>query len=155
MNSLPENFATNQQRLEEAKTERYRALQKIRTLCETGRRSLVVPFLMVNLQRNPALKKIRLWQLDAIMFDVSKYIAVKTIRRMRETIGDQSTVKDGYADLGWALADKDATVRMTISTVGKREADQVRLAGRIPLGHALLHRTGNRRTIELTGGHRI
>lgn len=47
------------------------------------------------------------------MFDVSKYIAVKTIRRMRETIGDQSTVKDGYADLGWALADKDATVRMT------------------------------------------
>ena len=106
MNSLPENFATNQQRLEEAKTERYRALQKIRTLCETGRRSLVVPFLMVNLQRNPALKKIRLWQLDAIMFDVSKYIAVKTIRRMRETIGDQSTVKDG-------LADKDATVRMT------------------------------------------
>ena len=108
MNSLPENFTTNQQRLEEAKTERYRALQKIRTLCETGRRSLVV-----NLQRNPALKKIRLWQLDAIMFDVSKYIAVKTIRRMRETIGDQSTVKDGYADLGWALADKDATVRMT------------------------------------------
>ena len=102
MNSLPENFATNQQRLDEAKTERYRALQKIRTLCETGRRSLVVPFLMVNLQRNPALKKIRLWQLDAIMFDVSKYIAVKTIRRMRETIGDQSTVKDGYADLGWA-----------------------------------------------------
>ena len=68
---------------------------------------------MVNLQRNPALKKRRLWQLDAIMFDVSKYIAVKTIRRMRETIGDQSTVKDGYADLGWALADKDATVRMT------------------------------------------
>lgn len=113
MNSLPENFTTNQQRLEEAKTERYRALQKIRTLCETGRRSLVVPFLMVNLQRNPALKKIRLWQLDAIMFDVSKYIAVKTIRRMRETIGDQSTVKDGYADLGWALADKDTTVRMT------------------------------------------
>ena len=103
MNSLPENFATNQQRLEEAKTERYRALQKIRTLCETGRRSLVVPFLMVNLQRNPALKKIRLWQLDAIMFDVSKYIAVKTIRQMRETFGDQ----------GWALADKDATVRMT------------------------------------------
>ena len=51
LNSLPENFATNQQRLEEAKTERYRALQKIRTLCETGRRSLVVPFLMVNLQR--------------------------------------------------------------------------------------------------------
>lgn len=47
------------------------------------------------------------------MFDVSKYIAVKTIRRMRETIGDQSTVKDGYADLGWALADKDATIRMT------------------------------------------
>ena len=87
MNYLPENFATN-------------------------RRSLVVPFLMVNLQRNPALKKIRLWQLDAIMFDVSKYIAVKTIRRMRETIGDQSTVKDGYADLGWALADKDATVRL-------------------------------------------
>ena len=41
MNSLPENFTTNQQRLEEAKTERYRALQKIRTLCETGRRSLV------------------------------------------------------------------------------------------------------------------
>ena len=107
MNSLPEYFTTNQQRLEEAKAERYRALQKIRTLCETGRRSLVVPFLMVNLQRNPALKKIRLWQLDAIMFDVSKYIAVKTIRRMRETIGDQSTVK------GWALADKDATVRMT------------------------------------------
>ena len=68
---------------------------------------------MVNLQRNPGLKKIRLWQLDAIMFDVSKYIAVKTIRRMRETIGDQSTVKDGYADLGWALADKDATIRMT------------------------------------------
>ena len=69
LNSLPENFTTNQQRLEEAKTERYRALQKIRTLCETGRRSLVVPFLMVNLQRNPALKKIRLWQLDAIMYD--------------------------------------------------------------------------------------
>ena len=95
MNSLPENFATNQQRLEEAKTERYRALQKIRTLCETGRRSLVVPFLMVNLQRNPALKKIRLWQLDAIMFDVSKYIAVKTIRRMREPSATRAPSRTG------------------------------------------------------------
>lgn len=111
--SLPDNFASNQQRLEEAKRERYRVLQKVQDLCTTGQRSLVIPFLMVNMQHNPALKKIRLWQLDAIMFNQSKYIALKTIRHMRETIGDQSTVKDGYADLGWALENKNATVRMT------------------------------------------
>ena len=91
------------------------------------------------------------------MFDVSKYIAVKTIRRMRETIGDQSTVKDGYADLGWALADKDATVRMTTWLYQLLEREKLTKFD-LPegsLGHALLHRTGNRRTIELTGGHRI
>ena len=36
----------------------------------SGTPFVVGTFLMVNLQRNPALKKIRLWQLDAIMFDV-------------------------------------------------------------------------------------
>ena len=113
MNSLPENFATNQQRLEEAKTERYRALQKIRTLCETGRRSLVVPFLMVNLQRNPALKK-----------NTTLAIGCDHVRRFQIHCGEDHTTDEGnhrrpehrqgrVCGFGMALADKDATVRMT------------------------------------------
>ncbi|MBT1162147.1 hypothetical protein [Bifidobacterium sp. SO1] len=113
MTSSQETFEQAQQRLEEAKRERARALQQVNDLCETGRRSLVIPFLMANMQRKPELKKIRLWQLDAIIFHTSRDRALKLIRKTRETIHDQSPIKDGYATLGWATESQEKTVRMT------------------------------------------
>lgn len=113
MASTEESFQQTQEALDAANRERSRALQQVQTLCETGRRHLVIPFLMANMQRVPALRKIRLWQLDSIMFNTSRRVANKTIRTMRETINDDSSVNDGYATLGWALESKEKTVRMT------------------------------------------
>ena len=112
MVSTEESFQQTQDALDVARLERARALQQVQTLCETGRRHLVIPFLMANMQRVPALRKIRLWQLDSIMFNTSRRIANKTIRVMRETINDDSSVNDGYVTLGWALESKEKTVRM-------------------------------------------
>ena len=47
------------------------------------------------------------------MFNTSRRVANKTIRVMRETINDDSSVTDGYVTLGWALESKEKTVRMT------------------------------------------
>lgn len=107
MVSTEESFQQTQDALDVARLERARALQQVQTLCETGRRHLVIPFLMANMQRVPALRKIRLWQLDSIMFNTSRRIANKTIRVMRETINDDSSVNDGYVTLGWALESKE------------------------------------------------
>ncbi|MDH7889200.1 hypothetical protein [Bifidobacterium catenulatum] len=113
MASTEESFQQTQEALDTARLERARALQQVQTLCETGRRHLVIPFLMANMQRVPSLRKIRLWQLDSIMFNTSRRVANKTIRIMRETINDDSSVNDGYVTLGWALGSKEKTVRMT------------------------------------------
>lgn len=113
MASTEESFRQTQEALDSARRERSRALQQVQTLCETGRRHLVVPFLMANMQRVPALRKIRLWQLDSIMFNTSRRVANKTIRVMRETINDDSSVNDGYVTLGWALESREKSVRMT------------------------------------------
>lgn len=113
MASTEESFQRTQDALDTARTERSRALRQVQVLCETGRRQLVIPFLMANMRRTPALGKIRLWQLDAIMFGTSRRVANRTIRATRETIGDDSNVTDGYATLGWALESQEKTVRMT------------------------------------------
>ena len=68
---------------------------------------------MVNMQHNPALKKIHLWQLDAVMFHTSYRRAISTVRKMRETIGDTSNITDGVASIGWALAGREESVRMS------------------------------------------
>lgn len=112
MTSSPETFLQAQQRLEDAKRERARALQQVSDFCERGQRVLVIPFLITNMQRKPELRKIRLWQLDAIVFHTSRDRALKAIRRMRETIGDRSSIKDGYVTLGWATDSQEHTVRL-------------------------------------------
>lgn len=113
MASTEESFRQTQAALDTARRERAMALQKVRELCETGRRNLVIPFLLANMQRMPALERIRLWQLDSIMFNTTRRVANRTIRTMRETIHDDSSVNDGYVTLGWALESKEKTVRMT------------------------------------------
>lgn len=113
MASTPESFQTTRRRNAEARHERDRALSLIAGMCENGQRGRVIPFLLANMQRTPSLRQIRLWQLDSVIFRTSRARALKTIRRMRETIGDGSTIKDGYATVGWALADRDSSVRMS------------------------------------------
>lgn len=113
MASTPESFDVTRRRNEEARRERARALSIITDMCETGQRTKVMPFLLANMQRTPALRQIRLWQLDAVIFHTSRKRALRTIRRMRETINDGSTIKDGYTTVGWALEDRESSVRMS------------------------------------------
>lgn len=108
-----ERIANGREALRVAKLERDDALRNVRDLCERGRRGEVIPYLMFGLRDHPSWRKIRLWQLDAVMFHVSQKRALTTIRRMRRTVGDTSTVRDGYATLGWAVESREATVRMT------------------------------------------
>lgn len=97
----------------EAERDRNRALQRVSDMCANGQRQLVLRFLIANMRHNPALAKIHLWQLDVAMFHVGRYKALRTVRRMRETIGDKSNVTDGVASLGWALAGREESVRMS------------------------------------------
>ena len=113
MASTEESFKITQARQAEAARERARALQMAGEMCANGKRHLVIRFLLANMRRQPALRQIRLWQLDAIIFGASRKRACKTIRLMRRTIGDASTVKDGYATLGWATENEAASVRMS------------------------------------------
>ena len=113
MASTPESFEITKRRHDEAERERRQALSRIEHYCETGQRHLVIPFLMVNMQRTPALRRIRLWQLDSVMFHSPRSRAYRTIRQMRELIGDRSHVKDGFTTVGWALENREASVRMS------------------------------------------
>lgn len=113
MSSTPQQFSDMQDRLRTAQRERAHALATIMRLSETGQREKVIPFLMANMARRESLKGIRLWQLDNAMFGRSRRSAQTTIRHMRETIGDTSTVKDGYTTVGWALEDQQKSVRMS------------------------------------------
>ena len=110
---LDEQFESALQQRRKAASEREQALTYISDMCQNGHRDQVMRWLIPEMRRTPSLKKIRLWQLDAMMFGTIQYRAVNTVRKMRELIGDQSHVKDGHCSLGWALQNREATVRMT------------------------------------------
>lgn len=150
-----ETFEETQHRLEEAKRERGRALQQVSDLCETERRNLVIPFLMANMQRKPELKKIRLWQLDAIIFHTSRDRALKAIRKMRETINDKSTIKDGYATLGWATESREHTVRLTTWLYQLLEREKIARFS-VPDGfpYTLLYRLDDQTSPTMKGDNR-
>ena len=97
----------------EAEGRRARALLHVTELCGEGRRREVLPWLLPAMRRDQALGRIRLWRLDQAMYGTTRARALRWIRRMRETIGDKSNTKDGYATLDWALHDQKASVRMT------------------------------------------
>lgn len=96
-----------------AKEERDRAMAQVLRLVNTGQRHRVFPFLLANMEHTPSLRKIRLWQLDAIMFNTSRKRALKLIRKTRQMIGDSTTISDAVCNLGWATASQDATIRMS------------------------------------------
>lgn len=96
-----------------AERDRNRLLQQVGDMCEQGRRDLALRFVIASMRRNPALRKTHLWQLDVAMFHTTRYKALRTVRRMRETIGDTSNVTDGVASIGWALAGREESVRMS------------------------------------------
>lgn len=97
----------------EAEGRRARALLHVTELCGEGRRREVLPWLLPAMRRDQALGRIRLWRLDQAMYGTTRARALRWIRRMRETIGDKSNTKDGYATLDWALHDQKSSVRMT------------------------------------------
>lgn len=96
-----------------ASEQRSLALHHVSELCDQGRRNEVLRWLIPQMVRNPALGKIRLWQLDAIMFNVGQERAFRTIRKAKEMAGDTSNMKVGFANLAWALESQEDTVRMT------------------------------------------
>lgn len=100
-------------RNEQAKKERDMMLAHLYRLCQQDQREKVIPTVIANMRSHPAVGGIRLWQLDSVMFNVSRRSACRLIRRMRETISDQSHVKDGFTTVRWALESPEATVRMT------------------------------------------
>lgn len=106
-------FIHVQTALEAARRERADALARVREYARTGRLDRVLPFLMANMAAHPSIRGIRLWQLDSMMFGRSRRSAQTTIRRMRELVGDDSTVKDGYTTIGWALESQEKSVRMS------------------------------------------
>lgn len=97
----------------QAEEHRARALHHVSELCEQGRRDEVLRWLIPEMMRDPALKKIRLWQLDVIMFGVGQERAFRTIRKAKTLAGDKSNMKVGWANLGWALESRKDTIRMT------------------------------------------
>lgn len=107
-----EDFPRAVAALERAQHMRAMALAKVHELCETGQRHKVMPFLLENMRRHPELGKIRLWQLDAVMFGTTRDRAIRWIRKTRELIGDTSTMPDGYTSLAWALESRESSVRM-------------------------------------------
>lgn len=107
------DLAAMKQGIVNAEQERAQALVHVSELCERGERTQVLRWLIPQMMRQPALRKIRLWQLDTIMFGSSHGRAVWAIKKARELAGDTSTVRNGHATLGWALESKEATVRMT------------------------------------------
>lgn len=111
--SDPERFERAVKANREAETRRAAALLRIEGMCVEGRRREVLPWLIPAMRRDPALGRIRLWRLDQAMYGTTRARALRWIRRMRETIGDRSNTKDGYATLDWALHDRKASVRMT------------------------------------------
>ena len=89
------------------------ALHHVGELCEQGRRDEVFRWLIPEMMRNPELGKIRLWQLDAVMFGVSQERAFRTIRKAKTLANDKSKMKIGWANLQWALESQEDTIRMT------------------------------------------
>lgn len=98
---------------ERAQLERDRALAQVLRFVQLGQRDHVFPFLLANMARTPSLRKIRLWQLDALLFNTSRRRALKLVRKTREQIGDSSTIGDGVCNLGWATESREATVRLS------------------------------------------
>ena len=112
MSSTPQSFQTTRARLREAQQARTQALDHVRDLCEHGRRAQAIPYLLTAMRADPAIGHIRLWQIDSIIFHSSRERALNAVRRMRRTINDTSTIKDGYCDLQWALATQHDSQRL-------------------------------------------
>lgn len=96
-----------------ANRQRAAALNHVAQLCMDGRRDLVLRWLIPEMVHHPALAKIRLWQLDSMMFGSSQSRAVYSIRKARDLINDDSGIRSGHATLGWALESQADTQRMT------------------------------------------
>ena len=118
-----ETIGSARGRHEEQRRQRLAMLTTIHDMCERGERRNVMPVLMANLVAHPVVKTIRLWQLDSVMFGTERRRACRTIRKMRETIHDQTPRSDALLTLGWAFEDRDATIRMTtwLWLLGRRE----------------------------------
>lgn len=106
------NLTAMRQGIDTADHERAQALNHVADMCEAGQRDQVLGWLIPNMVKHPALQKIRLWQLDSIMFGSSHGRAVWTIKRARQLADDHSQVRNGHATLGWALESQEASVRM-------------------------------------------
>lgn len=96
-----------------ANRQRAAALNHVAQLCMDGHRDHVLRWLIPEMVRHPALAKIRLWQLDSMMFGSSQSRAVYSIRKARDLINDDSGIRSGHATLGWALDTQADTQRMT------------------------------------------
>lgn len=96
-----------------AAAQRAAALNHIAHMCLEGHRDQVLRWLIPEMVRQPVLAKIRLWQLDSMMFGSSQSRAVYSIRKARELIDDDSGIRSGCATLGWALESQQKTERMT------------------------------------------
>lgn len=106
------DFPKARQQYDVAQKQRAIALEQVRKLAQTGQRNRIIPFLFASMRKHPALEKIRLWQLDAMMFNTGRDRALRTIRKTRDLIHDSSTMPDGYCNLAWATETPDATIRL-------------------------------------------
>lgn len=96
-----------------ANHERAQALHIISSMAEQGNIKGIMPWLIPQLAAHPALKQLRLTQLDAAMFGSSRKRSMLAIRKARQLADDHSTTKDGYTTIGWALASQTESKRMT------------------------------------------
>lgn len=104
---------------------RAEALAQAKRLSDEGRLDEALPHLIGAMMRQPAVAKIRLWQLDSMLFGVSRGAAIAAVHRARRLAGAIGLAGggDGTRTLGWALESPQASVRMTawLIEVSKRE----------------------------------
>lgn len=109
-----ETMREQRESLDEARRYRAVVLDRFRQECEKGNMRTVFPQLLAAAQGDERLAKIRLWQLDVLMFGGTQERALRWIRKTREAIGDDSPVKDGHATIGWAIASRKDSVRIVM-----------------------------------------
>lgn len=90
-----------------ARNDRLQALQHIMALCQAGRRTEALPWLIEQTTTRDTLLGITLVRLDTAMTGASHHRAVRALRQARAAIGDHTDKADGYLTLRWLFDDQD------------------------------------------------